>query len=48
MEKETLCYVINLLMSFLSLPSDKMVIAIISIVAITIYWNYSNKKNSFH
>lgn len=47
-KEETLISVSSLVVAFLSLPPDKILIAIIIIMAIIIYWNYSKTKNSFH
>lgn len=48
MEIERLFSVITLLMNFLSLPPEKMVITTILMGIVTLYWIYTNKKNSFH
>ncbi|MGG5325893.1 hypothetical protein IGJ83_003481 [Enterococcus pernyi] len=48
MEIGSLLLVISLLMDFLVLPPEKMVIATIFIVPITLFWFITNKKNSFH
>ncbi|MGM0149235.1 hypothetical protein IGJ77_003040 [Enterococcus sp. AZ147] len=48
MEIERLFLVISLLMDFLSLPPEKMVITTILMGIVTLYWIYTDKKNSFN